>query len=584
MNLVLDLLIRVCLVLSLNLVTLSSASKYNISFAKLESCTEYDIIRTGYVYKDFFLVHNLNNNDIETHERLHLMFYVLTPKDAHILLSVTEHPREMDRVYEIVIGAGGNTFSTIRTSIGKRRVATNQDTQILSTLDPTPIEIIQTIEGDLLVYIPGFKDKPLLNFTDSSPLKINYVSLASFGSGTMAKWFFDCKLDKGNLIEQEVRLMSPRVRLLKEIEQNSINETIPDELETVNFAFQILAVSYQQDKSILQTRMNIILYWEDSKLVWDPNDYENIDAIVSSEVKIWKPNVIVLNNAKLQQFASALNVELRIHSNGSVVMFAHNLEMKTWCTNQEKNWPSETLTCDLLMGINEPMAIGYKQLELLYDNHEPFTNDPFNVISEWHFHQIAVSRMIIDVNDTSIGSIARFTKDGIMQTLEGDISIELTIARNGSFYRKVFLMPFLTCNTLLILSFFLRGYRRGGLILLCFLISALGLMFMTKHAPQFYVPNLMVAYQHLMSITTFCYILHIVIIWFDLYPPKREPWDWVIFLINSTPLRVSLCMRFADANDFISAQQTPWHSIAKILNMFFFIIMNVYIVLLVILI
>lgn len=43
-----------------------------------------------------------------------------------------------------VIGAGRNTFSTIRTSMGRRRVATNQESNILSMLEPTPIEIIQT--------------------------------------------------------------------------------------------------------------------------------------------------------------------------------------------------------------------------------------------------------------------------------------------------------------------------------------------------------------------------------------------------------------------------------------------------------
>lgn len=48
------------------------------------------------------------------------------------------------KIYHLVIGAGRNSFSTIRTNMGRRRVATNQDANILSMLDPTPIEIIQT--------------------------------------------------------------------------------------------------------------------------------------------------------------------------------------------------------------------------------------------------------------------------------------------------------------------------------------------------------------------------------------------------------------------------------------------------------
>lgn len=43
-----------------------------------------------------------------------------------------------------VLGAGGNTFSAIRTAMGSKRVSTNQDPYLLSVYDPTPIEIVQT--------------------------------------------------------------------------------------------------------------------------------------------------------------------------------------------------------------------------------------------------------------------------------------------------------------------------------------------------------------------------------------------------------------------------------------------------------
>jgi len=47
-------------------------------------------------------------------------------------------------LFRLVIGAGGNTFSTVRINMGRRRVATNQnDQRILSIFEITPIEIIQ---------------------------------------------------------------------------------------------------------------------------------------------------------------------------------------------------------------------------------------------------------------------------------------------------------------------------------------------------------------------------------------------------------------------------------------------------------
>lgn len=95
-------LISVFLYLALALHPANAKGRYNISFAQLDTCDSIEIDKfAGYAYKDFFMIHTLDNNNILPNERLHLKFYVLTSMDAHILLSVTNHPRPEDRVYEI---------------------------------------------------------------------------------------------------------------------------------------------------------------------------------------------------------------------------------------------------------------------------------------------------------------------------------------------------------------------------------------------------------------------------------------------------------------------------------------------------
>ena len=90
------------LVLGLNSVlSVEGFNRYNVSFAHLSTCKEYDLLGTGYGFKDFFPAHSLNNSQLRDNEALHLKFYVMTDMDAHILLSVTHHPRLFDRVYEI---------------------------------------------------------------------------------------------------------------------------------------------------------------------------------------------------------------------------------------------------------------------------------------------------------------------------------------------------------------------------------------------------------------------------------------------------------------------------------------------------
>ena len=76
--------------------------KYNVSLEQMATCHQYIIPNNrGYNYLDFFHIPNLNNNKLKDTELLHLKFYVMTSRDAHILLSVTDHPRLNDRVYEI---------------------------------------------------------------------------------------------------------------------------------------------------------------------------------------------------------------------------------------------------------------------------------------------------------------------------------------------------------------------------------------------------------------------------------------------------------------------------------------------------
>lgn len=48
--------------------------------------------------------------------------------------------------------------------------------------------------------------------------------------------------------------------------------------------------------------------------------------------------------------------------------------------------------------------------------------------------------------------------------------------------------------------------------------------------------------------TTYCYILHIFIIWLDLYPPRSKAPGWLVRVINSNVLRCILGLRFSDVS------------------------------------
>ncbi|CAD7012792.1 unnamed protein product [Ceratitis capitata] len=549
-----------------------TANKYNVSMAQMDTCKEFRIGSTGYAYTHFFHIHRLDNNKVNANERLHLKFYVLAPMDAHILLATNDRPSIRDRVYEVVIGAGKNSFSTIRIRMGSNRMSTSTEPGILAMYDPTPIEIIQTKDGTLSVYIPGYKKEPLLNYTDPEALELNYLSFSSFGLAT-AKWYYDCQFDGfAEEMEEEVHQLDAYHALLANLTKKSANKSVPMDIESVNFAFQLKSVVYNHEKSILHTRLHLTLNWQDTRLTWNAD--ENEIAAISFSYKdalamLWIPDLIVLNAAHGSNTQHESDIALVIYANGSITMVNTNAEFSTWCVDAKHNWPHERLNCGLLMGLETFSPHKHEPITLKYDNTVPLPVEPFNMLSEWHFRQLSIAEIVSNDDKTS-----RYSAKAIARTINGDLSLGFTIERNSGFYRNVFTMPILACETLLVLSFLLRGYRRGGLILVVVFVLSLGFMFVTRHAPTAYIPNILHAYRHVMRTATFCYLLHVALMWLELYPPKAKPFDWMLTLINVSALRLLLCMRLVDCDQYVSIQTQPWRELAKMINNFCFVIVS----------
>jgi len=95
-------------------------------------------------------------------------------------------------------------------------------------------------------------------------------------------------------------------------------------------------------------------------------------------------------------------------------------------------------------------------------------------------------------------------------------------------------------------------------------------MYLTRHASPSYVPPLSKStsssvsnllslylyfsvshYQHIMSISVYCYLLHIAIMWLERYPPRDKPAKCVMAMINWTPLRFLLGLRFSDVRKYM---------------------------------
>ncbi|XP_013119601.2 uncharacterized protein LOC106096405 isoform X2 [Stomoxys calcitrans] len=560
------------IILIFHLGVVKAETKFNITSAQMDTCRHYVIPRNqGYKYVDFFHLSAFKYTKLSENEIFHLKFYVNAARDAHILLTEIPNPSLSDNVYEIVIGAGYNNYSTIRNKMGRFSVTTNKHPKILSASQYTPIEIIQLKNSTLMVSIPGYKEQPLMTFDDPHMLYPGYLSFASYGS-IPATWFYDCQFDGfEDELEEEVHPMTPIELLVKNLNEKAENGSFPADLKEVHLLLDTTFLTYQQDHSMLHTRMNVKMTWYDPRVIWDPTDHYDIGFLHYHDNVIWQPTLLKINSIEHADEYYNIEHRIKIDYNGTVTSIFENVVFSSWCPNAMKNWPNEHLLCDVIFGL-DPGPLG--TLDLIYDGH--WAHPKIETLSEWTLKAITVST-VDNANNM------RYTDKKVLQSMVGDIAIEFEIARNSRFYKNVFSMPILTCQVLIILSFLLRGYRRGALLLVVVMVLLLGLMFLTKHAPKPYVPPIMMAYQHILRVATFCYILHICLMWLELYPPRSKPYNWLSSIVHFSPLRIALCMRLSDNDVFIGSDQQPWREVAKILNALCFVVINIIFIVVVVL-
>lgn len=144
-----------------------------------------------------------------------------------------------------------------------------------------------TLLGDIL---------PLISAVDSQPIvDLKYISFSTWGS-TSVKFFYDCPDMTGQEMTPEQPLMSTEERLAKDLFRSYDIFKLPQlDEEVMVDSFIIKSVDYNEQKSLLTSRVKVKLSWNDSRLIWDPLDYENIKAI-RNPVKgsFWRPSLMLM--------------------------------------------------------------------------------------------------------------------------------------------------------------------------------------------------------------------------------------------------------------------------------------------------
>lgn len=120
-------------------------------------------------------------------------FYVLAPRDAHIVFSPTESPNwTRDNVYEILVGGWANNRTLIRRRRQDYDMAVEYNFNVLRKSEPLQLLIEITNEGKIQVFIE-YQKAPLAMVVDKmGVLPVKYFGFASYDN-SLAKFFYNCE-------------------------------------------------------------------------------------------------------------------------------------------------------------------------------------------------------------------------------------------------------------------------------------------------------------------------------------------------------------------------------------------------------
>nr|XP_022903316.1 neuronal acetylcholine receptor subunit non-alpha-2 [Onthophagus taurus] len=382
-------------------------SVFSINFDQIssiiykENITDFSKCKTHFSssqgeYTDFFQIINRESNSTQD-LIVDFHFSVLAQSDAHILLTPSKRINNKDPVYEIVLGAGRNSYSSIRRALRTQIKSTiRHKTKLLSFYEPQSFWLHVSRNG-LIEIGRETQYLPFLTWIDPDPIPLEYFSLSTW-PGIEAKWFYDCyKID----VKEVGKVLSNRERLLEDYLKNYSIFDVPiferDKKIDVFLNLKPVFMSLNEPERKLESRFILTQKWIDSKLQWNSTNYGNIQSIQPHIYQIWTPNTRFFS--VVDDFEkSSKNTKLHVTQNGEVTLQA-NLELKTWCNPADlDDWPNDKHICIFPIGV----FVDSNKINLHYDNGSSETNKTIkNLVykTEWDIESVDFKNGYIENNE-----------------------------------------------------------------------------------------------------------------------------------------------------------------------------------------
>ncbi|XP_050316044.1 neuronal acetylcholine receptor subunit beta-3-like [Anthonomus grandis grandis] len=479
-------------------------SKCNVSYS-----------RTGSTYKDFYPIYTKKSGLF-----LDFHFAVLAQSDAHILLAESENINKSDPAYEIVIGAGGNTFSDIRRMQKSDVRHSVRIKNLLSALDPQFfwLHIVRNGTGGQLEVGREGENKSFIDWYDDQLLPVKYISFSTW-NGIEAKWYFNC--DRSEDEEEIAKRISPLQKLRRDLLKLYDPMVSPTKNSTdVYMALDLQHLDLDDYKSLVELRGTALMRWIDEKLQWNPRDYNNISVIHMGKNEIWKPE---FKSGSVTQilFQDSL---LEVTHTGNIT-WQPSIHVQEPCLNSQIiHWPRDIHRCFVVFTLAPELQ---------------------NVSLQWmdngsSLHQHDDSQWVI--LDAAVYHFDNNDSDELLRAFE----LFFEIQRSSVIYNIVFFLPFIVIAICLLLSFWIPPNKPmklslGGAQLVMEIIMLLSLAhFLPPGSGD--VPILVIIYSCCLLGTILSLTMAVVIINLSRQQQVRPLHRVICFIVTSKVIRRVLCL------------------------------------------
>ncbi|XP_023240037.1 acetylcholine receptor subunit beta-like 1 isoform X1 [Centruroides sculpturatus] len=256
-------------------------------------------------------------------------------------------------------------------------------------------------------------------------------------AGFSAVWLLTTALVfPANCSEDEERLVRDLFR-----DYNKLIRPVEVMKETVEVQFGlsfIQLINVNEKNQIMTSNVWLQLMWNDYQLVWDESDYGGISVLRLPPDKVWKPDIVLFNNADG-------NYEVRYKSNVLIynsgqVMWVPPAIYQSSCTIDVTYFPFDQQRCVMKFG---SWTFNGDQVSLnFYDDSHWVDLSDYWKSGTW---DIVEAPAFLNVYNNS--------KSG--QPTETDISFYITIRRKTLFYTVNLIMPTMLISFLCVLVFYL---------------------------------------------------------------------------------------------------------------------------------